>query len=196
MKSDDLLKLFGVSNQLVEHDLDRVEKEIGYDLARGHTSVITTDDAYYPQIEAEIRSKAAEMAPHYEVFYSLENTIRRQIIDALEAVDKNWWDDPQNQYVPPNIKTECENRRQREVDMGLTPRSDEYLDYSTFGELSQIIKHNWTHFGQTFSSQKAVERVMSLLNNIRGPIAHCSPLAEDEIARLRLAVKDWFRIQE
>jgi len=80
--------------------------------------------------------------------------------------------------------------------MGLTPRSDEYLDYSTFGELSEIIKRNWTHFGQIFASVKAVERVMGLLNSIRGPIAHCSPLAEDEIARLRLAVKDGFRIQE
>jgi hypothetical protein len=196
LNSDELLKLFGVSNQLAEHDLDRVEKEIGYDLGRGHTSVIEADDDYYPQIESEIRKQAAEMAPHYEVFYSLENTIRRQIIDTLSAVDKNWWDDPQYQYVQQQIKTECENRRKKELDMGLTARSDEYLDYSTFGELSEIIKKNWAHFSQIFTSVKAVERVMGLLNSIRGPIAHCSPLAEDEIARLKLAVKDWFRIQE
>lgn len=196
MNIDETLKLFGISNQLTEHDLDRVEKEIGFDLGRGHTATIAADDAYYPQIESEIRKQAAEMAPHYEVFYSLENTIRRQIIDTLTAVNKNWWDDPNNQYVPSQIKSECENRRQKEVDMGLTPRSDEYLDYSTFGELSEIIKKNWSHFGQIFVSIKAVERVMGLLNSIRGPIAHCSPLAEDEIARLRLAVKDWFRIQE
>jgi Swt1-like HEPN len=196
LNSDEMLKLFAVSNQLLEHDLDRVEKTIGFDLGRGHTSMIASDDAYYPQIEADIRKQAADMAPHYEVFYSLENTIRRQIIDTLAAVDKNWWDDPQYQYVPQQIKTECESRRQREVDMGLTPRSDEFLDYSTFGELGEIIKKNWSHFGQIFSSPKAVERVMSLLNSIRGPIAHCSPLAEDEIARLRLAVKDWFRLQE
>lgn len=196
MNDEEIIKLFGVSNQLAEHDLDRVEKEIAYDLGRGHKSTLATDDTYYPQIESEIRKQAAVMAPHYEVFYSLENTIRRQIIDTLEAVEKNWWDDLQNQYVPPNIKAECENRRQKEIDLGLTPRSDEYLDYSTFGELSQIIKHNWSHFGPIFTSPKAVERVMALLNSIRGPIAHCSPLAEDEIARLRLAVKDWFRLQE
>lgn len=196
MNSDELLKLFGISNQLAEHDLDRVEAEIGFDLGRGHTSVVATDDAYYPQIESAIRKQAADMAPHYEVFYSLENTIRRQIIDTLNDVDKNWWDDPQFSYVPQQIKVECENRRKKEIDMGLTPRSDEYLDYSTFGELSEIIKKNWTHFGQVFTSIKAVERVMGLLNSIRGPIAHCSPLAEDEVARLRLAVKDWFRLQE
>lgn len=133
------------------------------------------------------------MAPHYEVFYSLENTIRRQIIDTMTTVDKNWWDP---QYVPQVIKDKCEERRQKEVDNALTPRSDEFLDYSTFGELGEIIKKNWTHFGQTFSSMKAVDRVMALLNSIRGPIAHCSPLQEDEIARLQLAVKDWFRLQD
>ncbi|KUI28024.1 hypothetical protein AU196_05590 [Mycobacterium sp. IS-1742] len=193
MNSGELLKLFGVSNQLLEHDLDRVETELALDLGRGHMAKVAKDDAYYPQIEADIRSQAAEMAPHYEVFYSLENTIRRQIIDTMTAVDKNWWDP---QYVPQVIKDKCEERRQKEVDNALTPRSDEFLDYSTFGELGEIIKKNWTHFGQTFSSVKAVDRVMALLNSIRGPIAHCSPLAEDEIARLRLAVKDWFRLQD
>ncbi|RIS37549.1 Swt1 family HEPN domain-containing protein [Mycobacteroides abscessus] len=196
MNNHELVKLFGVSNQLLEHDLDKVEKQLGLDLGRGHVPSLSGDNTYYPQIEGAIRSEAASMAPHYEVFYSLENTIRRQIIDTLEAVDKQWWDDPQNQYVPQNIRTDCENRRQKEIDLGLTPRSDEYLDYSTFGELSQIIKHNWIHFGQIFTSPKAVERVMALLNSIRGPIAHCSPLAEDEVVRLRLAVKDWFRLQE
>ncbi len=34
--------------------------------------------------------------------------------------------------------------------MAFTARSDEYLDYSTFGELSDIINKNWTHFSQTF----------------------------------------------
>jgi len=46
------------------------------------------------------------------------------------------------------------------------------------------------------TSVKAVERVMARLNSIRGPIAHCSPLAEDEIVRLRLTVRDWFRLMD
>jgi len=31
------------------------------------------------------------------------------------------------------------------------------------------------------------------LNTLRGPIAHCSELAQDEEIRLRLSVRDWFR---
>lgn len=46
------------------------------------------------------------------------------------------------------------------------------------------------------SSPKAVERVKAALNILRGPIAHCTPLAEDEVVRLRLTVRDWFRLME
>jgi hypothetical protein len=41
-----------------------------------------------------------------------------------------------------------------------------------------------------------VGRVMATLNTLRNPIAHCCPLAPDEQLRLRLAVKDWFRLME
>lgn len=43
---------------------------------------------------------------------------------------------------------------------------------------------------------KAVERVMGNLSVLRGPIAHCSPLADDEVVRLKLTVRDWFRLME
>ncbi len=134
------------------------------------------------------------MAPQYEVFYSLETTIRTLISDSLEATEGDqWWSSAR---TPAQIKRDAESRRQREIDTGMTPRSQEPLDFTTFGELSEIIKTNWDVFGAIFSSVKAVERVMASLNTLRGPIAHCSPLAEDEVVRLRLSVRDWFRLME
>jgi hypothetical protein len=49
-----------------------------------------------------------------------------------------------------------------------------------------------------FRDQRACSRwsVMSRLNTLRGPVAHCTPLAEDEVLRLRLSVRDWFRLME
>jgi Swt1-like HEPN len=75
-----------------------------------------------------------------------------------------------------------------------TRRSDRAIDYTTFGELSVIITSNWALFSTIFQSHKGVERVMSNLNLLRGPIAHCCPLSEDEVGRLQLAVNDWFRM--
>jgi hypothetical protein len=84
----------------------------------------------------------------------------------------------------------------REVDSAVTPRSAEPIDFTTFGQLGEIIKSNWDMVGAIFTSKKAAERVMANLNTLRGQIAHCSPLAEDEIVRLRLSVRDWFRLME
>jgi hypothetical protein len=189
------LKLFAITSQMIEHDLDLVEEAQGIDLRRGHKRTLEADQSYYPQIETAIRAEAASMAPHYEVIYSLETTIRAFMDDLLTEAEKPniWWDGAR---VPSQIKRDAEARRKREIDSGMTPRSDEPLDFTTFGELGEIIKANWDVFGAIFSSVKAVERVMGNLNSLRGPIAHCSPLAEDEVVRLRLSVRDWFRLMQ
>jgi len=188
----DALKLFAMTSQLIEHDLDQVEREHAIDLQRGHRAVAEVDAEYYPQIESAIRAEAARMAPHYEVLYSLEKTIRGGVADQLETADSEWW----TTRVPPQLRKEAEQRQKREVDTGVTPRSDDLIDYLTLGQLSGVISANWDVFGAIFSSQKAVERVMSSLNTVRAPVAHCSPLAEDEVVRLRLTVRDWFRVEE
>lgn len=186
------LKEFAMTSQLIEHELDQVEEKYKLDLGRNHSNVLVVDKSYYPQIEQDIRSEAAAMAPHYETFYSLEKTVRRLVADTLAAADLDWW----NTRITPALRTEAETRQQREIDSGVTPRSDDSIDFCTFGELGEIIKNNWDVFAAIFSSVKAVERVMANLNTLRGPIAHCSPLAEDEIERLRLTVRDWFRLME
>lgn len=191
---DEQIKLFAICNQLLENDLDRVERELGIDLARGHRKTADQDQDYYPQIDREIRQEAANMSDHYEVFYSLENSIRGLITDTLAAAEPGgWWDSGR---IPQHIKTDAEGRMKKEVDSGVTPRSTEPIDFTNFGELGQVIKANWDVFGDIFDSPKAVERVMASLNTLRGPIAHCSPLAEDEVVRLRLSVRDWFRLME
>lgn len=135
------------------------------------------------------------MAKHYALFYSLEKSIRTLVAEALETAEKSaeWWP---SSRVPLVVKNEVSSRIQKELDAGVTRRSMDELDYTTFGELSVIISANWDVFGSLFSSKKAVEKVMASLNALRNPIAHCSPLAEDEQLRLQLTVRDWFRLME
>lgn len=192
--AEETVKLFGMTNQLLEHDLDRIEREYAIDLQRGHQSTAAPDEAYYPQIEASIRAEAAAMAPHYEVFYSLETSIRTLVEQTLaDAEGTDWWNSAR---VPQQIRQDAEGARQREMDSGVTVRSEDMLDYTNFGDLSQIIEKNWDLFGSTLSSMRAVKKVLAGLNTLRGPIAHCSPLAEDEVLRLQLSVRDWFRLME
>ena len=184
-----------MTNQMVMEDISRIGIAHGVDLGHLPASAQTVEDVYYPQFDASIRSEAADMAKHYELFYSLEKSIRALVSDTLEAAEKttDWWSTAR---VPPNVKIEVTSRTQKELDAGVTRRSLDELDYTTFGELSMIIAANWDVFGSLFSSKKAVEKVMASLNALRNPIAHCSPLAEDEQLRLQLTVRDWFRLME
>lgn len=159
-----------------------------------HAEEDTTVRAAVSQFSSEVRDNAVVMAEHYKLFYMLENDIRRLIEDTLSEEHKgaDWWDT----YAPQSAKDEYRANLQREREAGFTPRSDNQLDYITFGQLGDIIRANWNLFGGILSNQKALGRVMYSLNNLRGPIAHCGILAEDEVDRLKLTVKDWFRLLE
>lgn len=189
------IKSFGMTNQMVTEELSRIGTLYGLELGHLPISAQAVEDVYYPQFDAAVRSEAAQMAKHYEVFYSLEKSIRALVSETIESAEKTeeWWSSAR---VPANIQIEVKSRIQKELDAGVTRRSLDELDYTTFGELSNIIISNWEIFGGLFNSKKAVEKVMASLNALRNPIAHCSPLAEDEQLRLQLTVRDWFRLME
>lgn len=146
---------------------------------------------YIKQFELENRLHAKRMSQYYELFYMLENDIRRIIAETLDDVHgANWW----VACVEQPIKDEVEKNKKREADAGISLRSKSDIDYTTFGQLGEIIKKNWTDFAGMLSNQSALSRVVFQLNMLRAAIAHCGVLADDEVDRLKLAIKDWFRI--
>ena len=191
MKTDDYLRSFGMSGHIVTEELKTIEHKFGIEL--GHVARASQQNAtdYYPQFEQAVRNEAAQMAKHYELFYCLEQAIRKLITESMiEEYGANWWEEK----IPQQIRDEVKRLTKAELDSGVTRRSDRAIDYTTFGQLSVIITSNWGLFATVFSSQRAVEKVMASLNLLRGPIAHCCPLSEDEVDRLHLTLKDWFRM--
>jgi len=190
--SDDTIRSFGMSGFLISDELRQIEQTYGVEL--GHMTRVdaTSGVAYYPQFEQSVRLEAADMSENYEVFYCLEQAIRKLISETLEdAEGADWWNSAR---IPPDIKADVAALVKKERDNGITQRSDKMIDYTTFGQLSVIITSNWTLFEPILKNKRGVERVMASLNLLRGSIAHCCPMQEDEIDRLRLAVKDWFRM--
>lgn len=187
MKTNDTIELF---------TLKCAPLKLAVDASQGRGGKLDTEASVAPfvnQFSTSIRSAAEQMAEHYKLFYMLENDIRKLIDDTLsEAYGTDWWD----RYAPQSAKDECKRNQQREQDAAVTARSENPLDYVSFGQLGEIITGNWILFGGILSNQKAMIRVMSGLNMLRGPIAHCGLLASDEIDRLKLTVKDWFRLLE
>lgn len=192
MNRSGAVRSFAMANMLLEADLDKIEEQYQIDLGRAKASTSKIEDAYFPQFDLALRAEAKRMARHYEIFYCLERSIRQLLTDVFDASnEEDWW----GKLVPDVVKQNVKKSVRRERESAVTPRSDRDIDYTTFGELSEIIKSNWNLFGGTvFSDIKAVEKVMGNLNSLRNPIAHCSPLADDEVLRLELSLRDWFRI--
>jgi len=150
-------------------------------------------EGHLEQVDANIRRNADRMAEFYKIFYILENDIRNLVEETLnDAIGEGWWDSAVPQAVKDGVKRNIE----RESDEGLIARSDREIDYTNFGELGEIIKANWNSFAGIFANTtvNGVQRVIKKLNLARGPIAHCNLLAEDEVVRLKLTVRDWYKL--
>lgn len=192
-RPDGLVRAFGMTGLQIVTDLQQIEEEQGIELGVAPKEAVSRKASEYEQFEAELRQQAARMSEFYEVFFCLENSIRRLVADTMiEAEGADWW--KSNRVHEENIRELAQRRRKKEVDSGVTPRSDDYIDYTTFGELSQLITDNWDIFDPIFSSKIAVSNVTNQLNLLRGPIAHCNPTDELEQERLNLAVRSWFKL--
>src|SRR5579862_8661328 len=128
-KATDLIRSFGMSGFMITDELNNLEKALGVDLGHGSRPTAEDPTEYYPQFEKTVRSEAAEMSRHYELFYCLENTVRKLIAETLkESQGANWWESGK---VPGKIVQDVTDRVQREIDSGVTRRSDDLIDYTT-----------------------------------------------------------------
>jgi hypothetical protein len=194
MSSDDRIELFLMKCAVAEGEL---RKKLLQHSPVEAASIIRQSakelDRYIKQFDIDNRRNATRMSFYYEIFYMLENDIRTLIVQTLkEAHGDEWW----TTRVPQQVREEATRNRKREAEAGVSLRSENDIDYITFGQLSDIIKDNWSNFAGMLSNAAAVTRVLSALNMLRGTIAHCGLLADDEVDRLKLAIRDWFRVLE
>lgn len=192
------VELFVLKAAAIRADLGRVSRE--QNTSAEKSEIESATDAmiapHMAQIDYSIRVAAERMAEFYQLFYMLENYIRRFVESVLnETYDAEpWW----TKRVPEPVRKYAKDNKDRESREGLPPRSQNPIDYLTFGQLGEIIKANWDVFAGLFPNCEIerLERVVSRLNLARGPIAHCGYLPEDEVVRLKLAIRDWFALSE
>jgi hypothetical protein len=139
MNTERTIELFVLKCASLQLELDAVlERHVHFSLARkieGEASL----GPFISQFPLETRRHATDMAEYYKIFYMLENDIRRLIEDTLsEAHGPNWW----IERTPDDIQQECRKNQQRELDAGITSRSENPLDYVTFGQLGELIRTN------------------------------------------------------
>lgn len=192
-RPDGAIRAFGMSGVQITTNLSKIEEDLTIELEHDKSARKDRKTAEYEQFEAELRKEAARMSEFYEIFYCLENSIRKLVAATMiDAEGPDWWDS--DRIDEDRVRQPAAKRQKKEIDSGITRRSEYLIDYTTFGELSQLITDNWDLFDPIFQSKTAVSNVTNQLNLLRGPIAHCNPTDELEQDRLNLAVRTWFKI--
>ena len=111
MAFENKIKSFGMTNMLIESEIDQLERKLSIELrtdSNKETSKNAIELAYFPQFAENLRREAAQMARSYELFYCLEKTIRKQIAELLESnrgID--WWNDT---VIPQQIFLDVKKR--------------------------------------------------------------------------------------
>lgn len=197
MSEDREIELFVLKNAVITKELRATftANRVGHVRGVLESQADSLVNEYLRQVDFETLADAERMSEFYKLFYALENDIR-DLIEAtmIDSKGADWW----QSAVPQFVRDNAQKNSDREAAEGLPPRSDRMLDYTTFGELGEILKENWDVFSGMFSnaSRNRVLRVINRLNLVRGPIAHCNFLPEEEAIRLKLAIRDWYKLME
>lgn len=191
MKDSEVVRAFILNNAVIAQKISEIFKD--EKIIEDEFFQDNLIKPFVPQIKMEIRLNASRMSIYYKIFYMLENHIR-MIIESLlkEEFGSDWW----SSATPDAVKNNANTNKKRELEAGFSLRSTEMLPYTNFGELGDIVRENWNVFGQIFRDKGHFNRVMFNLNLLRATIAHCGLLSEDEVLRLKLTVRDWFRLME
>lgn len=121
-----ILRSFGMSAAQIVSELQNHERRFGVSLTPKNNDPSRAITGY-DQFPLEIRKTASRMSEYYEIFFCLENSIRRLIESTMiEAEGKDWW---LSSRVEEGFRTEVANLRAKESKGGISPRSDSNLDY-------------------------------------------------------------------
>src|SRR4051812_10231405 len=127
-----LAELFVLKCAAISSDLDRVKDD--QNIQKAKSDVESATDAliapHIAQADFAIRAAALRMAEFYQLFYILENDIR-QFVDGVltDTYPDGWWD----KKVPETVRAYAKTNKDKESKEGLLPRSQNPIDYLTFG---------------------------------------------------------------
>jgi hypothetical protein len=174
---------------LTEESLDRVGRK-----AKVHFG---TDDAIrlerslsYDLLDNDRLSAAKRMSYIYASVHAFENMVRSLVTKAMtEAHPTDWWS-----KVPERIQKTAKTRMEEDAKFRWHgARGNEPINYCDFGDLSSIIVTNWKAFEDVVGNMEWAKGVLNTLEKSRNIVMHGGTLANEDIERIGMNIRDWIR---
>ena len=185
---DDQLYSFAFRGLLTEEALDRSGR-LPRLLQSAAIDLATAKSVALDMLDEDSVARTRRMATVYTAIAAFENSVRELVSKRLlEHAGENWW----AQCVSEKIRDKAEGRRDEEAKIRWhTPRGDEPLNYTEFGDLTSIISQNWDQFEPHLHNQDWVRQILSTLERSRNVIMHSGELANADIERIGTVIRDW-----
>jgi hypothetical protein len=143
-------------------------------------------------LDDDLAGRARRMATVYTAIAAFENSVRDFVARRLlEHAGEGWW----TQCVSEKIRTKAKSRQEEEAKVRWhTPRGEQPLYYTEFGDLTSIISQNWEQFEPHLrTTQDWVRHILGTLERSRNVIMHSGELASADIERIGTVIRDWVK---
>jgi hypothetical protein len=188
---DDQLYSFAFRGLLTEEALDRAGRKPKL-LQSAAIEQAVAKSVALEILDDDLVGRARRMATVYTAIAAFENSVRDFVSKRLlEHAGEGWW----TQCVSEKIRAKAESRREEEAKVRWhTPRGEQPVNYTEFGDLTSIISQNWEQFEPHLrTTQDWVRQILSTLERSRNVIMHSGELANVDIERIGTVIRDWVK---
>jgi hypothetical protein len=175
---------------LTEEALDKTDRLQRFGLS-SHLDAEIAQRLPIDAFDEDLVSRAQRMAVVYVAITAFENSVREFVSKVLlEKIGADWW----VKGVSEKIRMKAESRREEEAKIRWhSPRGDEPINYTEFGDLASIVGQNWTLFEDYLQSIEWMRQIISTVERSRNVIMHSGELGLQDVERIATSIRDWVR---
>lgn len=176
-------------NTVVKQTTKNEKKDKDVQLTLNLPKGIKIEDPILPK---SIVDDSLRMANTYLMIYLFENSVRNLIKSVLESkYGQSWWDS----NVSKSVKDTVEKRISEENEnLWHGKRGAHPIFYTDIAELNSIISKNWDDFKDIIKKEQTwIKHKIEEIKTSRNVMAHNNPLTNDDIQRIEVNFKDWFK---
>ena len=136
--------------------------------------------------------RAANLASEgYKLFFVFENYLREFVVETLsKSGTDTWWE-----KLPPDVQQEIDKHDENEgtkIWMAIGSRDKSAL--MTYPQILRVIDCCWKDYFQEIVRDKALVQEARMVAHLRNTICHMTPISTEEMDRVKLVSRDWFRV--
>jgi len=136
-------------------------------------------------------ARARGTAIVYTAIAAFENSVRALVSKTLiERFKEEWWE----KGVTQNIRDRAQKRMEDErTAKWHAQRGQDPLNYTTFGDLKNVMQNNWDAFEDLIGSLQWAAGIFDVIERSRNVIMHSGTLEPEDIERLGVNIRDWVK---